>query len=106
MIERSSADPTPAVPENLLRQRRAARRHPLEASVQVVQPAAGAGVTINASRGGLRIAIDLPLSVGTLCVLVVREPGVPEQLVRARVAWSRVLDDDGCIAGLERLGLH
>ena len=87
------------------RQRRTSRRRPLEASVRVVQPAAGAGVTINVSEGGLRVAIDLPLAADQICVLVVSEPGAPEQLVRARVAWARVLDD-GCIAGLQRLGLH
>ena len=105
MIEQPSADAGSTPSEIPSRQRRSSRRRPLEASVQVVQPAGGTGVAINASEGGLRVALDVPLDADAICVLVVREPGAPEQLVRARVAWSRVLDD-GCIAGLQRLGLH
>jgi hypothetical protein len=105
MIEHPSAESRPIPDEPPSRQRRGSRRRPLEASVTVVHPASGTGVTINASEGGFRVAVDLPLRAEAICVLVVRVPGAPDQLVRARVAWSRVLDD-GCIAGLQQLGLH
>ncbi|MEM1029321.1 MAG: PilZ domain-containing protein [Myxococcota bacterium] len=90
----------------LSRQRRGSRRRPLEATVQVVAPEAGRGVTINVSDGGLRVAVDCSLIPGETCLMVLREAGRPEALVRGRVAWARQLAGDGCIAGLERLGLH
>lgn len=73
--------------------------------MRVAQPHGGRGVTLNASERGLRIAVDCPLPPGDMVMLVVREPGQPEQLVRGRVAWSRQVRD-GMIAGIERIGLH
>jgi hypothetical protein len=72
--------------------------------VRVIEPALGRGVTINASDGGLRIAVDCALRPGDVCLLVVDDPSRPA-LERARVAWSRELRD-GCIAGLQLIGLH
>jgi hypothetical protein len=72
--------------------------------VQVLGPAPGSGVTLNASEGGLRVAVDCVLTEGEICFVRVDDPerGAVE---RARVAWSRELPD-GCIAGLQLLGLH
>lgn len=86
-------------------QRRSGRRLPFEATVRVVQPTVGRGVTLNASERGLRVAVDCPLVAGEMVMLVVRVAGVPEELVRGRVAWARDAGD-GCIAGIERVGLH
>jgi len=88
------------------RQRRSSRRRPLEATVQVIEPHAGRGVTINVSDGGMRVAVDCPLMPDQICLMVVRELGEPDQLVRGRVAWSNDHAGDGCIVGLQRLGLH
>lgn len=88
------------------RQRRSSRRRPFEATVQVIEPQAGLGVTINVSDGGMRVAVDCPLAPNEICLMVVRELGKPEQLVRGRVAWAIDHAGDGCIAGLQRLGLH
>jgi len=97
---------SPGGDRNASRQRRTSRRRPLEATVQVIEPQAGRGVTINVSDGGMRVAVDCPLAPNETCLMVVRELGRPEQLVRGRVAWSIDHAGDGCIAGLQRLGLH
>ncbi|MCA9625796.1 MAG: PilZ domain-containing protein [Myxococcales bacterium] len=89
----------------LSRQRRSSARRPFNADVELVSPVAGGGVTLNASEGGLRVAVDCPLAAGEICLLYVREGGSPERLERARVAWSRELRD-GWIAGLQLIGLH
>jgi hypothetical protein len=86
------------------RHRRASRRTPFHASVQVFGPARGRGVTLNASDGGLRVAVDCRLKEGDLCLVRVEDPA-RGSVERARVAWSREVPD-GCIAGLELLGLH
>lgn len=98
---------TPALPASLeaLRQRRGTRRRPLHADVDVIEPRAGSGVTINVSDGGLRIAVDCTLQVGDVCMLVIREPSMPVRLERARVIWAQELRD-GCVAGLSVTGLH
>ncbi len=98
---------TPAHPVSVgsLRHRRETRRRPLHAEVDVMEPLTGGGVTINVSDGGLRIAVDCHLSVGDVCMLVIREPAKPVRLERARVVWSQELRD-GCVAGLTVTGLH
>jgi hypothetical protein len=86
------------------RHRRTSRRLPLNAAVEVVQPQAGTGVTINASDGGLRVAVDCMLHEGELCLIRVDDPERPS-IERARVVWARELID-GCIAGLEIVALN
>ncbi len=88
-----------------LRQRRVTRRRPMHADVDVIEPRCGEGVTINASDGGLRIAVDCRLQVNDICMLVIREPSMPVRLERARVVWTREVRD-GCVAGLTVTGLH
>jgi hypothetical protein len=93
------------------RQRRAARRLSFNAHVELLSPRPGEGVTINASEGGLRIAVDCMLRPDEICLIRVDDPttalanGAGTRIERARVAWSRQLPD-GCIAGLELLRLH
>ena len=102
----SSESPAPAPTLfGLSRQRRRSARRPFHATVEMVQPAAGEGVTLNVSEGGLRIAVDVALPADDVCLLYVCEPGGERKLERARVAWSREVSD-GWIAGLQILGLH
>ncbi len=98
-----SSRPTPD--SLMLRQRRASGRRPFEAVIEVYEPNPGTGVTINASDGGLRVAVDCELRPEDVVLLAVREAGRPERLECARVAWSLELRD-GWIAGLQLIGLH
>jgi hypothetical protein len=78
--------------------RRTARRYPLNADVEILQPVTAHGVVINASQGGLRIAVNRELPLDTVCVVEVQlEEGKTVEL--ARVAWLRQ-HPDGFIAGL------
>jgi hypothetical protein len=86
------------------RYRRQARRLPLNAVVEVLEPSGGKGVALNASAGGLRVAVDCLLRAGDLCLLIVEDKGRPA-VERARVIWSQDVRD-GCIAGLQLLTIH
>lgn len=87
------------------RQRRASRRIAYNGTVEVLQPVAGAGVTINISEGGLRLAVDCALCEGEGCLLRITPPVGEPHDVRAVVAWSRKVRD-GWIVGLRRLALN
>ncbi len=86
-------------------QRRAERRRTVNASVSVLAPYVGSGVTINASRQGLRMAVDCVLATGDACMLRIDRDDQPPQLIRGRVVWTQQVGD-GCIAGLELLVTH
>ena len=88
----------------LARQRRRGARRPLNADVRVVEPQEGSGVAINASDGGLRIAVDCALHPDDHVVMILSDDG-QDTVERARVVWSRELKD-GWIVGLERVGLN
>jgi hypothetical protein len=105
-MQRVSSDP-PASSRNeeLGRQRRGSRRVDLDASVEIIHPRPGRGVTINASTGGLRVAVDCAMREGETFILRVCEALGPERTEQARVVWSRELPD-GWIAGLQLIGLH
>ena len=76
-------------------------RYPLNADVEVLEPWNAHGVVINASEGGLRIAVDRDLPVGITCVIEVSaDEGKTVEMVR--VAWSRALPD-GYLAGVSFL---
>ena len=79
--------------------RRASQRHPLHADVELLDPVRAQGVAINASAGGMRVAIDQPLGVDTLCVVRVVTSAGREVLEKARVIWTRQLPD-GWLVGL------
>jgi hypothetical protein len=78
--------------------RRSAHRFPLNADVEILEPWSAHGVVINASEGGLRIAVDTELPVGTLCVLEVQLQDSATVEV-ARVAWVKA-HPDGFLVGL------
>lgn len=78
--------------------RRANERYPLHADVEVLEPWSAHGVVINASDGGLRVALERELPVGLTCVVEIAvEEGKTVEMVR--VAWSRELPD-GFLVGL------
>jgi hypothetical protein len=78
--------------------RRTARRYPLNADVEVLEPLHAHGVVINASQGGLRIALDRELPLDAVCVLEVQlDEGKTVEL--ARVAWVKA-HPDGYLIGL------
>jgi len=78
--------------------RRASQRFPLNADVEILEPFSAHGVVINASEGGLRIAVDTELPAGTLCVLEVQlEDSTTVEV--ARVAWVKA-HPDGFLVGL------
>ncbi len=80
--------------------RRATQRYPLHADVELVEPVPAQGIVLNASAGGMRIAIDRPVDVDALCVVrVVTAPG-RELFEKARVVWTRELPD-GWLVGLQ-----
>ena len=78
--------------------RRQHSRWLLHADVEIETSLRSRGVTLNASAGGLRVAVDAPLPENTEVMFRL----VQGQLVvrkRARVVWQRRLPD-GFVAGL------
>lgn len=78
--------------------RRASQRWPWHADVELVEPAGGTGTTLNASAGGLRIAVDRELPVGEHVVAKVKTAH-RETVEHMRVVWARELPD-GWLCGL------
>ena len=79
--------------------RRRARRWALDAEVELVSPGRGSGLTINASVGGLRIALDRGVPLDEVCTLRVRTAPEHETVEHARVVWSKA-QPDGYVLGL------
>ena len=80
--------------------RRQSTRFPLNARVDVFERGANAhGVVLNASEGGLRVAIDRELREGSVIELEVRFTEERQSRERARVVWSRP-QPDGWLVGL------
>jgi hypothetical protein len=78
--------------------RRSASRYPLNADVEILEPFSAHGVVINASQGGLRVAVDVELPLDAVCVIEVQlEEGKTVEL--ARVAWLKA-HPDGFLVGL------
>ena len=78
--------------------RRNALRYPLNADVEILEPFNAHGVVINASQGGLRVAVDIELPLDAVCVVEVQlDEGKTVEL--ARVAWVKA-HPDGYLIGL------
>ena len=78
--------------------RRAARRYPLNADIEILEPVKAHGVVINASDGGLRVAVDEGLPVDSVCVVEIQtDEGKTVELTR--VVWIRE-HPDGYLVGL------
>ena len=80
--------------------RRRSRRWALDAEVDLLGPVRGAGLAINASVGGLRVAVDMGVPVGQVCTLRVRTAPDHQTVEHAKVVWSKVRPD-GYLLGLE-----
>lgn len=79
--------------------RRRARRWALDAEIELLSPGRGSGLAINASVGGLRIALDRGVPIDETCVLRVRTSPGHETVEHARVVWS-LARPDGYVLGL------
>ena len=79
--------------------RRASRRYPLSADVEVLEPRSATGFAINASAGGIRIAIDEALAIGDLVVLRVKTES-RQMVEHGRVVWVSERPD-GALIGIE-----
>lgn len=78
--------------------RRAERRYPANADVEIGEPFNAHGLVINASDGGLRVAVDKALPVGAVCVVdITTDAGVSVEIVK--VAWIEE-HTDGYLVGL------
>ena len=78
--------------------RRRATRYPIHASVRVRDEGL-AGVVLNASAGGMRVALDGMVAAGDALELELEFPEARTGHERAEVVWARTLPD-GCLAGL------
>jgi len=85
--------------------RRASQRFPFHADVELVEPIHTTGVTINASAGGLRVAVEHAVALGDLCVARIRTAVGRETTEKLRVVWRRELPD-GWLMGLQFADLH
>ena len=79
--------------------RRRARRWALDAEIELLSPGHGAGLAINASIGGLRVALDRGVPIDEVCTLRVRTAPDHETVEHARVIWS-LAQPDGYVLGL------
>jgi hypothetical protein len=79
--------------------RRRSARYPIHADVTVVAPERAEGVVLNASAGGIRVALDRAFARGSEVTLEIafRHDRVTGE--RAKVVWSRELPD-GWLVGL------
>jgi len=80
--------------------RRRCRRWALDAEIDLLTPARGSGLAINASVGGLRVAVDTGVPVDHICTLRVRTAPDHETIEHAKVVWSKA-QPDGYVLGLE-----
>lgn len=80
--------------------RRRATRWPVHASVKVRSTGREAsGVVLNASAGGMRVAVDRPCALGARVDVELSFVGDKIGYERAEVVWTRELPD-GCLVGL------
>jgi len=80
--------------------RRRSRRWALDAEIDLLGPVRGAGLALNASVGGLRIAVDMDVPVGQVCMLRVRTAPDQQTVEHAKVVWAKARPD-GYVLGLQ-----
>ena len=65
-----------------------------------MEPVEAHGIVINASKGGLRVALDRELPLDVVCVIEVSmDEGKTVEM--AKVVWIRERGNDGCLVGFE-----
>ena len=69
--------------------RRQARRWPLNAEVEFLAPAGVQGITLNVSRGGLRLAVNRQVEIGALCLARIYTEGAFEAIESMEIVWRR-----------------
>ena len=79
--------------------RRETTRFSLNAEVQLLILGGGFGTTLNASAGGLRVAVNRMLRAGDNISLRLRFLSGDTTTKRVRVVWVKAASD-GCVAGL------
>jgi hypothetical protein len=79
--------------------RRSANRFAVNADAEFLEPVRAHGVVINASEGGLRVAVDNELPIDVVCVVEITTP-TGKTVEMAKVVWSRA-HPDGYLVGLE-----
>lgn len=84
------------------RARRAFQRWPLDADVQVLAPVHATGIALNVSAGGLRVALDRPMTVGQRCRARIKTSETHEVIELTRIVWSR-RQPDGWVVGMQFL---
>jgi hypothetical protein len=80
--------------------RRRSRRWSLDAEIDLLSPVRGTGLAINASVGGLRVAVDMGVPVGEICTLRVRTAPNHQTVEHAKVVWAKARPD-GYLLGLK-----
>jgi len=85
--------------------RRRHQRYTLNAEVEFLTPAPAAGLVLNASSGGMRVAIDRRVEVNELCAVKVVFTEERSSLEHCRVVWCRELPD-GWVVGLQFVEIH
>ncbi len=80
--------------------RRRSRRWALDAEVDLLGPVRGEGLALNASVGGLRVAVDMGVPVGQVCTLRVRTAPDHQTVEHAKVVWAKARPD-GYVLGLQ-----
>ena len=80
--------------------RRHEARIPVDADVRVTKPVKADGVVLNASVGGLRIAVDREVPVGQACEFEVWSDGELRKTLTAVVVWSKE-HPDGWVLGID-----
>ena len=83
--------------------RRRSKRWALDAEIDLLGPVRGTGLAINASVGGLRVAVDMGIPVGEICTLRVRTAPDHQTVEHAKVVWAKA-QPDGYLLGLEFVG--
>jgi hypothetical protein len=83
--------------------RRRSRRWALDAEIDLLSPVRGSGLALNASVGGLRVAVDTGVPVGQICTLRVRTAPDHQTVEHAKVVWAKARPD-GYVLGLRFIG--
>lgn len=83
--------------------RRRSERFPIDADIELLEPVPGTGVAINASTGGMRLALDVAVPLHHECTFRVLRAPSGESVEQARVVWRKA-QPDGYLLGVAFIG--